>query len=101
MHEKLLFEVVESFSLTGLGILLLPANAAPELQHLALHTALKVQLRLPTGHQIAAIASVEEISRPDVPEIRALLLTQEDAEPVPAGAEVWWSGQEATWDDLF
>ncbi|MDU0370483.1 hypothetical protein ACFPAF_08785 [Hymenobacter endophyticus] len=101
MKEKLLFEVVESFSLTGLGVLLLPANPTLELQNLALHTALKVQLRFPGGRQIAAVASVEEISRPQQAELGALLLTQEGAEPIPAGTEVWWNGQEATWEELL
>ncbi|MET4107904.1 hypothetical protein [Hymenobacter sp. UYP22] len=101
MKEKLLFEVVESFSLTGLGVLLVPAKPTPELQHLALHTALKVQLRFPGSRQIAAVVSVEEISRSQQAEIRALLLTQEGAGPVSAGTEVWWNGQEATWEELL
>ncbi|MCA8832653.1 hypothetical protein [Hymenobacter pini] len=66
-----------------------------------MHTALKVQLRLPNGQQTMAVASVEEISRPNEPETRALLLTQEGAEPVLPGTQVWWNGQEASWEELF
>lgn len=101
MQEKKLFEVAESFSLTGLGVLLLPANASPGLLHLPLHTALKVQLRLPTGHRAAAVASVEEVARPGSAAVRALLLTQEAAEPMPPGTEVWGTGEEAGWEELL
>ncbi|WP_426490446.1 hypothetical protein [Hymenobacter sp. 102] len=101
MQEKILFKVLKSFSLTGLGVLLLPANPVPELQRFALHTALKVQLRFPGGHQISVVASVEEISRPHEPETRGLLLAQEELEPIPPDTAVWWTGQEAGWEDLF
>ncbi|GGG52554.1 hypothetical protein [Hymenobacter glacieicola] len=101
MEETLLFRVDKIFSLPGLGLLLLPANAGPELRELALHTALRLTLRYPTGHQETAIATVEEIARTEEPAIRALLLTQERAGPVPTGTEVWWSGAEVGWEELL
>lgn len=94
MTEKLLFRLAKSFSLPGLGILLLPETASPDLAVLALHTHLRLSLRYPGGQQLHIVASVEEIARPDTPETRALLLTAPDAQPVPAGTEVWWDGEQ-------
>lgn len=94
MREKLLFRVAKSFSLPGLGILILPETASPALSAAALHTHLRLQLRYPGGHQLRIVASVEEIARLDTPETRALLLTAPDAQPAPAGTEVWWDGGE-------
>lgn len=100
MEEKFLFQVDKNFSLPGLGVLLLPTYEVPELLQLALHTALKVTLRYPSGLAQTAIATVEEIARADMPEVRALLLTQEGAAPLPIGTEVWWTGAEASWEEL-
>lgn len=101
MEEKILFRVLKSFSLPGLGVLLLPENPVADLAQTALHSALRVTLRhLGAGPQ-AAIATVEEIARPGETATRALLLTQDGAEPVPAGTEVWWSGWAATWEELL
>jgi hypothetical protein len=94
MTEKLLFRVAKSFSLPGLGILLLPETAPPALSAPALHTHLRLHLRYPDGHQTTTVASVEEIARPDTPKARTLLLTEPDAHPVPTGTEVWWTGEE-------
>jgi hypothetical protein len=101
MQEKILFKVLKSFSLTGLGRLLLPAAPVPELQQMALHTALTVQVRFPGGPQIFVVASIEEIARPHEPESRALLLLQEGGMPVPPGAEVWWNGLNVSCEDVF
>ncbi|WBA41843.1 hypothetical protein [Hymenobacter canadensis] len=86
--------MAKSFSLPGLGILLLPETAPPDLAALALHTHLRLHLRYSDGRQVATIASVEEIAGPDTPETRTLLLTEPDAQPVPAGTEVWWASEE-------
>jgi hypothetical protein len=100
MEEKMLFRVAKSFFLTGLGVLILPENPVPELQPFALHTSWRLTLAQPDGARRAALASLEELTRPHEPATRVLLLTQENAEPVPAGTEVWWTGREATWDEL-
>jgi len=100
MEEKLLFRVAKSFFLTGLGVLVLPENPGLELQPFALHTTWRLTLLQPDGERHTAIASLEELTRPNEPATRVLLLTQEKAEPVPVGTEVWWTGQEATWDEL-
>lgn len=101
MDEKIIMRVLESHSLTGLGVLMHPESAAPELASWPLHTALTVRLRYPDKQEISAIASVEEISRPGQPAKRALLLTQPDAVPPPVGTEVWTSGDEPGWDQLI
>ncbi|GAB2790463.1 hypothetical protein HNQ93_003344 [Hymenobacter luteus] len=101
MEEKFLFQVDKNFSLPGLGVLLLPASGVPELQELALHTALRVSLRYPTGPAETALATVEEIARTEMPLIRGLLLTQAGAASGPAGAQVWWTGAEVGWEELL
>lgn len=95
-----LFRVAESFFLTGLGVLLLPDGEGPELYRWPLFTAVRVDLRTPSGQQETVIASVEEITRPGHPATRALLLTQARTEPVPPGTGVWWSGADVGWDEL-
>ena len=97
----MLLRVLESHSLTGLGVLLHPESGGAELADFPLHTALLVRLSYPDKQEISAIASVEEISRPGQPAARALLLTQEGAVPPPAGTEVWASGAEPGWEDLL
>lgn len=100
MEEKFLFRVAESFFLTGLGVLLLPENQVPELRPFNLHTAWRITLQHPRLEPQVAVASLEEIARPNEPETRALLLMQEGAALVPPGTEVWWTGREATWEEL-
>lgn len=100
MEEKLLFRVGKSFFLPGLGVLLLPENPVPELQPFALHTTWRLTLIQPGQGRQLAVASLEELTRLGEPATRVLLLTQEAAEPVPAGTEVWWTGREATWEEL-
>ncbi|TYZ06272.1 hypothetical protein FY528_18715 [Hymenobacter lutimineralis] len=92
----------KSFSLPGLGVLLLAETMVSRLSELALHSALAVQLRYPDGRAEAATATVEEVSREastttESSTTRALLLTHAEAAPVPAGTEVWWAGEEAAW----
>ncbi|WP_139924444.1 hypothetical protein [Hymenobacter sp. DG01] len=101
MEEKFLFQVDKNFSLPGLGVLLLPKSGVPELLEVALHTALRVSLRYPTGHAETAIATAEEITRADAPVIRGLLLGQGGAAPVPPGTQVWWTGAEVGWEELI
>ena len=101
MKQHWLLQVEESVLLTGLGVLLFPTAPAPVLAQFHLHTVLPLTLRWPTGQQQAALGSVEEVSRPGATpesghtETRTLLLTHEAATLVPAGTEVWWSGEEA------
>ncbi|SHJ12772.1 hypothetical protein SAMN02745146_2369 [Hymenobacter daecheongensis DSM 21074] len=89
-----LLQVKDSFSLTGLGVLLLAEVTTAALARLDLHTVWPVRLVLPDGRQENATASVEEITRPtevgaaDTP-ARALLLTHEGAALVPAGTQVF------------
>ena len=93
MTSHLLLRVTGSFSLTGLGVLLLGDAAAGPLLHLDLHTVWPVRLVWPDGSAHDAVASVEEVSRPDdeaAPDpARALLLTHEGAAPVPPGTRVY------------
>ena len=101
MEEKLLFRVDKIFPLPGLGVLLLPETTVPALHKLDLYTALKLQLRYPSGHSQTVLASVEEITREDASAIRGLLLTQESLPMVALGTEVWWTGALASWDELL
>lgn len=98
MKKLLLMHVAESVPLTGLGVLLLPSIPLPALADHALHTGLALTLRFPNGQEEPAIASVEEVSRPEALDTRALLLTQDGAGPVPPGTEVWWTGEELGWE---
>ncbi|HEX8429106.1 hypothetical protein [Hymenobacter sp.] len=90
----------KSVSLTGLGVLLLPQQVGPLLQDFDLYTQWLVHLVFPNGSEAKATASIEEISRPsDSPgavavEKRALLLTQEGIESVPAGTLVYLREQQ-------
>jgi hypothetical protein len=103
MENKLLLHVGESVSLTGLGVLLFPVAAVPELNRFELHTALRLLVRWPSGLEEEAIATVEEVSRPGATEAaplvleRVLLLTHEGASALPTGTEVWWTEEEAGW----
>ncbi|UPL49718.1 hypothetical protein [Hymenobacter sublimis] len=101
MEQTLLFRVDKNFSLPGLGVLLLPEKQVPELQKLALHTSLRLLLHYSAGHREPAVATVEEIDRAEESAVRALLLTQEGAAPVPVGTEVWWGGEEVGWEELL
>ncbi|QJX47426.1 hypothetical protein HMJ29_10950 [Hymenobacter taeanensis] len=100
MNDQLLLRVRESIGLTGLGVLLFPASKTPELTGFALHTALQIRLRHPSGLEESTIATVEEVARPghthedEGTTERVLLLTQEAASAPPTGTEVWWTGAE-------
>ncbi|MBD2723002.1 hypothetical protein [Hymenobacter armeniacus] len=86
----LLLRVAAAWPLPGLGLLLLPQGPAPALAPYALHTALAVEARLPDGARHAAVATVEEMTRPETPNAptRGLLLDV-GAATLPAGTEVW------------
>jgi len=92
MKEKLLLRVAESFTLTGLGVLLFPDELATNLTSFELHTALALTLHYPDGHKELAVASVEEVARPEILATRVLLLTHEGTTLVPVSTEVWWAG---------
>ncbi|MBJ6109055.1 hypothetical protein JAO73_08540 [Hymenobacter sp. BT523] len=79
-----------AWPLPGLGLLVLPQGPAPTLAPYALHTALAVEARLPDGARHAAVATVEEMTRPDTPgaSTRGLLLDV-GAATLPAGTEIW------------
>lgn len=93
-------QVEKSVSLTGLGVLLLPAQLLPLLQTYDLHSQWLIHLVFPDGTETEAHASVEEISRPAdsvgavAVETRALLLTEEGAGPVPTGTLVYLMKQQ-------
>ncbi|RYU81587.1 hypothetical protein [Hymenobacter persicinus] len=95
MTSDLLLQVKDSFTLTGLGVLLLPAGSVPALTQLDLHTVWAVEVLWPDGHREAAVASVEEITRPGssasggATQERGLLLTHEGAATVPTGTRVF------------
>ncbi len=85
----LLLTVARCLPVPGLGLLLLPAAATPQLAAWPLHTALAVRLRLPDGRTYAATATVEELVAAAAPQ-RALLLTDsQQPTPPPTGTTVW------------
>lgn len=89
MKTTFLFQVEESRTLTGLGVLLRPASSPEFLALFDLHTIVRVWLVQPDKQEISTIASVEEVTRAGEPALRVLLLTQEGAAAVPVGTEVW------------
>jgi hypothetical protein len=95
--ERLL-RVGAVWPLPGLGLLALPDGSAPALAGYGLHTALAVTAVLPGGARHAAAATVEEVTRPEVPEepTRGLLLNFSAALDVPVGTEIWLA--DAEWD---
>ncbi len=104
MDPKLLMQVEKSVKLTGLGVLLLTEQPTLLLQAYDLYTQWTVRLVFPNGIEAKTSASIEEVSHPadnllhtKTVETRALLLTQEGVEPVPAGTLVYLLGQH----DLF
>ncbi|WP_210513827.1 hypothetical protein [Hymenobacter terricola] len=86
-----LLRVAATWQLPGLGLLALPDGPTPPLAPFALHTALAVEARLPGGTRHAAIATVEEVTRPEAPDApaRGLLLDFGAAVELPAGTEIW------------
>ena len=99
MSQKLLLTVTNSLPLTGLGVLLLPEQAEPELLAFELYMQLPVRLLWPDGREQTSTASVEEVFRPVTPgalqnvAVRALMLNQDDAAEVPAGTQVYWQAE--------
>lgn len=101
MAETFLFRVDKIFPLPGLGLLLLPAPGASALDSQALHAALRLTLRHPTGPAEPAVATVEEITRDAAPAVRGLLLPEPGPRPVAPGTEVWWAGAVMGWEELL
>ncbi|QDA61750.1 hypothetical protein [Hymenobacter jejuensis] len=101
MAKQLLLTVASSFRLTGLGLLVTPQeDNTQSLSKFDLHTKLEVNLVFPDGHQEAATASIEEMSRQtgadDAPayyDEHVLLLESDLIREVPIGTEIWWAGQ--------
>ncbi|MBF9222917.1 hypothetical protein [Hymenobacter ruricola] len=89
-----LLHVAAAWPLPGLGLLVLPAGPAPALAAYALHTALAVEVVLPDGTRHPAVATVEEITRPETPATaeQGLLLDIDAAVAAGAGAEIWLTG---------
>ena len=87
----LLLRVATTWPLPGLGLLALPDGLTPRLATYPLHTALSVVAALPDGRRRAAIATVEEITRPDTPGLpaRGLLLDFEAVITLLPGTEIW------------
>lgn len=80
------FWVARGLRLPGLGLLVLPAAPAPAwLTALPLHTSLRLRLHRPGHAPLALLATAEELTQPEQPPARALLL---DADPGgPLGPE--------------
>ena len=95
MDAELLLEVYECFTLTGLGVMLLPTGSVAALERLELHTVWPVVLAWPDGRREVAVASVEEITRHEehfgkkATQERGLLLTHEEATKPPPGTRVF------------
>lgn len=89
----LLLHVATTWPLPGLGLLALPAGPTPNLGSYALHTALAVEAVGADGERHAAIATVEEVTRPNEPNLpaRGLLLDFGKALELLPGTAVWLS----------
>ena len=87
----LLLRVATTWPLPGLGLLALPAGPTPHLSAHPLHSALAVTATVPDGESYAAIATVEEVTRPAAPTtvIRSLLLDFGSPVDLPPGTEIW------------
>jgi hypothetical protein len=87
----MLLRVAAAWPLPGLGLLALPDGPAPTLGRYALHTALAVEAVLPDGTRHPAVATVEEITRPETPDasVRGLLLDDGAATSLPPSTEIW------------
>ena len=85
----LLLRVARAWPLPGLGLLALPDGPAPALAAYAVHTALAVEAALPGGTRLAAVATVEELARPETPAPTRGLLLDLEAVELPAGTEIW------------
>jgi hypothetical protein len=85
----LLLRVAQAWPLPGLGLLVLPDGPAPALAAYDLHTALAVEAALPGGARHAAVATVEELTRPETPAPTRGLLLDVEAADLPAGTEIW------------
>ena len=85
----LLLRVAATWPLPGLGLLALPDAATPHLLAYPLHTALAVEVVLPTGGRLVGSGTVEEIIRGDATERGLLLDLGPEGTALPAGTEIW------------
>ena len=88
----LLLRVGAAWALPGLGLLALPDGPASALCPYGLHTALTIEAVLPDGTCYSGVATVEEVTRPDIltEPTRGLLLDFGTAAPdLQAGTEIW------------
>lgn len=83
----LLLTVAHSFRVPGLGIVALPAEAAPRLLPLDLHTPLAVTVVFPDDHLESVTATVEEVEHLGITR-RGLLLEFETPTSLPPGTRV-------------
>ncbi|QNE41406.1 hypothetical protein F1C16_18495 [Hymenobacter sp. NBH84] len=83
----LLLTVAHSFRVPGLGMVALPAEAAPRLLPLDLHTPLAVTVIFPDNHSESVTATVEEIEHVGTTR-RGLLLEFTTPTSLPPGTRV-------------
>jgi len=84
MPADLLLTVAHSVRVPGLGVLALPAEAAPRLLPFDLHTPLAVTVVFPDSHTESVTATVEEIEHLGTTQ-RGLLLEFETPTSLPPG----------------
>ncbi|UOR04604.1 hypothetical protein MUN82_16850 [Hymenobacter aerilatus] len=87
MSADLLLTVAHSFRVPGLGVVALPAEAAPRLLPLDLHTPLAVTVVFPDGRMETVTATVEEIEHLGTAR-RGLLLEFTIPTLLPSGTHV-------------
>ncbi|MBC6610442.1 hypothetical protein H8B15_05890 [Hymenobacter sp. BT507] len=83
----LLLTVAHSFRVPGLGVVALPAEAAPRLLPLDLHTPLSVTVIFPDNHSESVTATVEEVEHEGTTQ-RGLLLEFTTPISLPPGTRV-------------
>ena len=86
-----LLRAAATWSLPGLGVLVLPAGPTPHLAGYPLHTALQVEVAPPGAARYTATATVEETTHGSGfgGPTRALLLNITGAERLPPGTNIW------------
>jgi hypothetical protein len=92
----LLLRVAATWSVPGLGLLALPDGPTPHLDACPLHTALAIEAELPAGTRLRAVATVEEVTRPESTDasVRGLLLDFGTAVTLPPGSQIFTSEED-------
>lgn len=92
----LLLRVAEAWPIPGLGLLALPAGPDAPLRAHALHAALAVEARPPSGPAVAGTATVEEVAHAGRTTY-GLLLEFAGPADLPVGTEIWGRAAPAGW----